>query len=150
MSTSTADQEIVVTRIIDAPPALVFAAFTEREHAEKWWVPNGTTIHEYNAEPGGLWRYSQPGPKGVQYAFKIRFIEIDRPTRLVYDFGTDAEDAPAPVRTNVTFEAQGGMTKVTLQLLFATAAEREQAAKYGAAGGAKMALDHVADYLATL
>lgn len=148
MATTTADREIVVTRVIDAPRGIVFAAFTEREHVEEWWVPSGTTTHEWNVKPGGLWRYSMPGPDGTQNPFKVKFIEIAKPTRLVYDFGPDAENAPEPVRTTVTFEEQNGKTKVTLQLLFATAAEREEAVKYGGVKGAKLALDNLADYLA--
>lgn len=146
MTDTTTDREIIVTRLIDAPRELVFSAFTEREHAEKWWVPNGTT-HEWHGEPGGLWRYSMPGPDGAQYPFKVQFIEIDKPTRFVYDYGTDAEDAPEPVRTNVTFEDQDGKTRVTLQLLFATTAAREGAMQYGAAAGAQLALKNLADYL---
>jgi uncharacterized protein YndB with AHSA1/START domain len=150
MTNTSADQEIVVTRMIDAPRELVFAAFTEREHVEKWWVPSGTTIHEYNVEPEGLWRYTQPGPNGAEYPFKIKFVEIANPTRLVYDFATDSESAPEPVRTTVTFEEEDGKTKVTLQLEYASAAERQEAAKYGAEKGAAMALGSLADYLATL
>jgi uncharacterized protein YndB with AHSA1/START domain len=149
MSDTTADREIVVSRVIDAPRELVFAAFTEREHVENWWVPNGTT-HEWNARPGGVWRYSQPGPDGAEYPFKVQFVEMDNPSRFVYDFGTDAEGAPEPVRTTVTFEEEDEKTKVTLQLVFATAAAREEAAKYGAVKGAELALKNLADYLNTL
>lgn len=150
MANTTADREIVVTRKFDAPRETVFAAFTEREHAEKWWVPSGTTTHEWDAKPGGLWRYSMPSPDGAVYPFKIKFIEIAKPTRLVYDYGTDAENAPEPVRTNVTFEEEeNGKTRVTLQLVFATVADREQAMQYGGAAGAQQALKALADYLAT-
>ncbi|MBN2500122.1 MAG: SRPBCC domain-containing protein [Anaerolineales bacterium] len=145
---SIADREVVVTREIDAPRELVFEAFTEKDHVVNWWVPSDTIIHEWNREPGGLWRYTQPGPNGTEYAFKIQFIEITKPTRFVYDFGPDAADAPEPVRTTVTFEEADGKTKVTLQLLFASAAERENAVQYGAAKGAKLALDNLAGYLA--
>ena len=147
MVNTTADREIVVTRLFDAPPEIVFAAFTEREHVEKWWVPSGTTIHEWNPKPGGLWRYSMPGPDGAQIPFKITFIEIAKPTKLVYDYGTDADNAPDPVRTNVTFEEQNGKTRVTLQLVFATAAAYAEAVTYGAAGGAQLALKSLSDYL---
>lgn len=150
MANTTADREIVVTRLLDAPRDLVFAAFTEREHVEKWWVPSGTIIHEWNAEPGGLWRYSQPGPDSAQYPFKIKFIEITRPTRLVYDFETDLEDAPDPVRTTVTFAEENGKTRVTLQLTHATVTAREEAEQYGAAAGAQQALGSLAGYLANL
>lgn len=149
MAETTADREIVVTRVVDAPRELVFEAFTEQRHAENWWIPNGTT-REWNARPGGLWRYSQPGPGGAELAFRIKFIEIDKPRRFVYDYGTDAEDAPDPVRTTVTFEEQDGKTKVTLQLVFATAAEREQSIRYGAQKGASMALDSLAHYVSGL
>jgi uncharacterized protein YndB with AHSA1/START domain len=85
---------------------------------------------------------------GAPQPFRVKFIEIDRPARLVYDYGTDVENAPEPVRTHVTFEEENGKTKVTLQLLFATAAEREKAVKYGAIVGAMQALDSLADHLA--
>ena len=148
MVNRTADREIVVTRLINAPRELVFAAFTEREHIEQWWAPKGATTHEMDVKPGGVWRYSQPGRDGALMPFKIKFVELDRPARLVYDYGTDAENASDPVHTVVTFEEEDGKTKVTLQLLFATAAERKQAVKYGAIVGAMQALETLADYLA--
>lgn len=147
MANSKKDREIVVKRVIDAPRELVFAAFTEQKHAEEWWVPNGTT-HEWNGGPGGLWQYSQPGPGGTEYPYKVKFIEVEKPTRFVYDFAPDTADAPEPVRTTVTFEEEGGKTKVTLQLMFVSKAEREKAVKYGAIVGAMQALENLADYLA--
>lgn len=150
MADMTTDREIVVTRLFNAPRDLVFAAFTEREHVEQWWVPSGTTTHEFSGRPGGVWRYSMPGHEGEVYPFRIQFIAIDRPTRLVYDFATDAEGAPEPVRTSVSFDEENGRTRVTLRLMFASAAAREEAAQYGAAAGAQQALGSLANYLATL
>ena len=150
MAEPVAEREIVVTRLLNAPRELVFAAFTEQEHVVNWWVPDGTTIHEYDGRPGGLWRYTIPGPDGEQYAFKVQFIAIDRPARLVYDYGVDADGGPEPVRTTVTFAEENGRTRVTLQLLFASAADREEAAQYGAAAGAQQALGSLAEYLAKL
>lgn len=149
MADTTADREIVITRLIDAPRDLVFDAFTEREHVENWWVPSGTIIHEFNGQPGGLWRYSMPGPDGAQYPFRIRFVEVDRPTRLVYEYGTDIEGAPEPVRAGVSFEEERGRTRVTLKLMFVTAAAREEAAQFGAPAGAQQALGNLAKYLST-
>ena len=147
MAKPTKDREIVVTRVLDAPRELVYAAFTEREHIEQWWAPKEATTHEMDVQAGGTWRYSQPGHNGSAMPFKIKFIELDKPERLVYDYGPDAADAPDPVRTTVTFEEEDGKTKVTLQLMFATAAERKQAVKYGAIVGAMQALETLADYL---
>lgn len=144
------DREIVTTRLIDAPRQLVFAAFTRREHVEKWWAPRGATTREWRDNPGGLWRYSMPGPDGTPATFKVDFIEMDEPVRLVYDYGPDVANAPDPVRTIVTFEEENGKTRVTLRLLFATADARDTAVKYGAAAGARRALTSLADYLTTL
>jgi uncharacterized protein YndB with AHSA1/START domain len=148
MPDTTADREITVTRLFDAPRELVFAAFTEQEHVTNWWVPAGTTIHEYDSRPGGAWRYTMPGPEGEQYAFQVTFVEIDRPRRLVYDYGSDGDEEP--VRTSVSFSDENGQTRVTLQLQFATAAAREEAAQYGAAAGAQQALRSLAEYLTAL
>ncbi|MBP6470152.1 MAG: SRPBCC domain-containing protein [Chloroflexi bacterium] len=150
MADKLADREIVVTRLIDAPRELVFAAFTEQEHIEQWWAPKGATTHEMDVKPGGIWRYSQPARDGSLNPFKIKFIELDKPTRLVYDYGADGGNASELVRTTVTFEDQDGRTKVTLQLKFATAVVRKQAVKYGAIVGAMQALETLADYLATV
>ena len=145
--TDTKDREIIVNRVIEAPRDLVFAAFTEQKHIEQWWAPKGATTHEMKVKPGGVWRYSQP-IRGSDQAFKVDFVEITKPTRLIYDYGSDGPNAPEPVRTTVTFEEVGGKTEITLQLLFATKADREQAVKYGAIVGAMQALEELADYLA--
>ena len=149
-SKTSTDREIVVTRLIDAPRELVFAAFTEREHIEQWWAPKGAATHEMEVKPGGVWRYSQPVGAGSPMPFKVQFIELDKPTRLVYDYGADGANAPDPVRTTVTLEEEDGKTKVTLHLLFATAVERKQAVKYGGIVGAMQALENLADYVATV
>lgn len=148
MPTSTADREIVVNRVLDAPRDLVFDAFTQPQHIKQWWAPRGATTHEMDVKPGGVWRYSQPSRGGAEHTSVVEFIEISRPARLVYDYGTGAAGGPEPVRTTVTFDDENGKTRVTLQLRFATAAEREQAVKYGAIVGAMQALEELADYLA--
>jgi uncharacterized protein YndB with AHSA1/START domain len=147
MANKTADREIVVERVFDAAADTVFAAFTEIEHIEGWWLPKGGKTLEFSAKPGGLWRYSQPGHGGgPMMPFRIKFIEVEKPAKLVYDYSADLEGAEA-VRTNVNFAEEGGKTKVTLQLVFASPAEREKAVKYGAIVGAMQALEALADYI---
>lgn len=145
---NTADREIVVSREFDAPREIVFEAFTERKHVESWWMPKGSQTHEWDSKPGGTWRYSMPNPDGAMYPFKVTFVEVNKPSKLVYDYGSDGD--PNPVRTNVTFEDVAGKTKVTLQLVFASVAAFEEAKGYGAVGGASHALKDLENYLATL
>ena len=42
-SIDTAERALVVTRLIDAPRALVFRAWTQPEHIARWWGPQGFT-----------------------------------------------------------------------------------------------------------
>ncbi len=147
MADGSAEREIVVSRLVDAPRELVFAAFTEREHVENWWIPAGSRTHEWSMQPGGLWRYSQPGGEGEEYPFKITFVEIERPARLVYDFESEGEYASDAVRTHVSFEEADGKTQVTLRLVFVSAEAREESAAYGAVQGAESALAEMAGYV---
>ena len=74
----TAQRELVITRIFDAPRELVWRAWTDPKHVAQWWGPNGftNTIHEMDVRPGGVWRFVMHGPDGVDYANKIVFGEI--------------------------------------------------------------------------
>ena len=63
--TATADRELVITRIFDAPRELVFEAFTDPEHLMKWWGPHGCTVISCEADPraGGSWCISMRTPR---------------------------------------------------------------------------------------
>lgn len=54
---ATAEREIVVARVIDAPRERVFEAFTEVRHLSAWWGPNGftTTTQAFEFRVGGEW-----------------------------------------------------------------------------------------------
>src|SRR5712692_8727044 len=61
---ATADREIVISRVIDAPRELVFAAFTEVRHLSRWWGPDGftTTTRAFEFRVGGAWDFVMHGP----------------------------------------------------------------------------------------
>jgi uncharacterized protein YndB with AHSA1/START domain len=90
--TVTSDREITITRVFDAPRELVFEAWTDPEQVVRWFGPNGftTTVHEMDARPGGIWRFTMHGPDGADYPNRVEFIEVVKPERLVYNHGPDA------------------------------------------------------------
>jgi uncharacterized protein YndB with AHSA1/START domain len=145
---STADREIVITRVFDAPRSLVFDAWTDPQHVGSWWGPTGftTTTHEIDVRPGGVWRFIMHAPNGVDYPNKILYLEITKPERLVYDHGDDGQ--PGYFRVTVTFTDEGGKTRLTMRSLFATAAEREEVVtKYHAIEGGNQTLDRFGEHL---
>jgi uncharacterized protein YndB with AHSA1/START domain len=146
-----AADEILTTRLLDAPRAVVFNAWTDPEQVAQWWGPNGftNTIREMNVNPGGAWRFVMHGPNGVDYPNKIVYSEVVRPERLVYQHSGDG-DSPGPeFHVTVTFEEQGGKTLLSMRARFGSVAERDKVAKdFGAVEGAKQTIDRLAQFLA--
>ncbi len=148
---SSADREIIITRLIDAPPARVFDAWTDPEQVAQWWGPRGftTTTHKMEVKPGGVWRFVMHGPDGRDYQNKITYLEVVKPERLVYRHGGDEDLEPVSFETTVTFVPQGNKTMVTMRAVFPTAAERDRVAKeYGAVEGGKQTLARLDEHLA--
>jgi len=146
--TSTADREIVTSRLFDAPRTLVWKAWTDPREVALWWGPNGftNTIHEMDVSPGGVWQFIMHGPDGVDYKNKIVFVELVKPERIVYDHVSGPK-----FRATVTFDDEGGKTRVTMRALFETASAREYAVKtFGAVEGAKQTLGRLDAHLAKM
>lgn len=139
------DREIVATRVFDAPRELVFRMWTDPRHVVRWWGPNGftTTIHEMDVRPGGVWRFVLHGPDGRDYKNKIVYVEVETPSRIVYDHVSGPH-----FRTTATFTERGGSTEVTVRMRFNTAAERDKTAReFGAVEGLDQTLGRLGDQL---
>jgi uncharacterized protein YndB with AHSA1/START domain len=148
---STADREIVLSRVFDAPRELVFKAWTDSKHVAQWWGPNGftTTVQEMDVRPGGVWRFVMHAPNGVDYPNKIVFVEVVEPERLVYNHGSGEEGDPG-FEAIVTFADEGGKTRLSIRQLYATTAERDYVAReYHAVEMGNQTLQRFAEYLAT-
>lgn len=150
----TAGREIVVARVFDVPRELVFKAWTDPKHVVHWWGPRGftMTIHEMDVRPGGVWRHTMHGPDGTDYPNKSVFVEVAVPERIVYSHSGGKKGGPAAqFQATWSFETQGGKTKLTMRLLFPSAAERDRVVKeFGAIEGGKQTLDRLAEHLATM
>lgn len=149
--TDTANREIAITRLLNAPRELVFKAWTEPQHIAQWWGPRGftNTIHEMDVRPGGVWRFVMHGPDGTDYKNKIVFIEVVKPERLVYLHGDD-EEGPAQFHVTTTFTEQGGKTLVTMRMLFTSVEECEKVKSFGAVEGGKQTLERLEEHLAKM
>ncbi|HEY6280285.1 MAG TPA: SRPBCC family protein [Burkholderiales bacterium] len=150
----TAGREIVITRVFDAPRELVFNAWVDPKQVVHWWGPKGftTTIEKMDVRPGGVWKHVMHGPDGTDYPNKSVFIEVVKPERIVFSHGGGRKGGPAAqFQATWTFEAQGAKTKLTIRMLFRSAAERDQVVKeYGAIEGGKQTLDRLAEHLAKM
>lgn len=129
-----ADREIVIVRLIDAPAARVFRAWTDNEEIVKWWGPHGFSDETQRREfkPGGHWRHTMIGPDGVRYPNYATYKEIEPNKRIVLINAGSEEDAEKGVgfRSEITFKAVGKKTEITMRSVFPTAAMRDHVVKH--------------------
>ena len=146
-------RSIIAVREFDAPRELVFAVWSDPQHLAQWWGPNGftTTTSAFDARPGGVWRFVMHGPDGRDYQNRITYDEIVKPERLVYSHGGGEDVEPVRFKVTVTFDAIGGRTRLTMRMLFPSAAERARVIKeYGADKGLVQTLTRLAEHLTAL
>src|ERR1700750_2130623 len=91
---TTADREIVITRVIGARRALVFEAFTEVRHLSRWWGPEGftTTTRAFEFRVGGAWDFVMHGPDGTDYQEGISLTESAPPEAISLLHGESRDD----------------------------------------------------------
>jgi uncharacterized protein YndB with AHSA1/START domain len=129
-STTSAERELVLTRVLDAPRALVFHAWTDPEHLVRWWGPQGFTTPSctMDVRPGGAWRICMRGRDGIDHWVQGVYREVVEPERLVTTWAWEEADGSPGRQTllTVTLEERDGGTALTLhQALFADAVDRE-------------------------
>lgn len=148
----TADREIVVSRVFNAPRKLVFQAWSSHEHLVHWFGPNGFSIttREMTFQPGGMWRFLMHGPDGRDYPNRVVFSEVVEPERLVYTHDDDGGVEQISFNTTVTFEEAGpGKTKLTMRTVFLSKAEKDRVVEeFGAVEGGLETVGRLAKYLA--
>jgi uncharacterized protein YndB with AHSA1/START domain len=142
---------MIVSRVVNAPRALVFEAWTDPKHLARWWGPDGftTTTSAFDMRPGGVWRFVMHGPDGRDYQNRITFDVIEKPQRIEYHHGGADDVEPVQFRTTVMFEDLGNnRTRITLHAVFPSASERDRVVKdYGADKGAVQTLARLAEYV---
>ena len=145
------DREIVLSRVIAAPRALVFKAWTDPKHLPVWFGPAGFKVEtqEIDIRVGGRWRFVFTGPDGTRWDNRMVFLKIEAPRLLVMDHGSDKDDDPGKFRVTVTFDAQkDGKTVITLRQLHPTSAQREAGIGFGAVEFGYQTLDKLAAHVA--
>lgn len=146
------EQEIVMTRLFDAPSQLVFEAMTKPEHVKRWWGRLGeghsVPVCEIDLRPGGKWRFVNRHPKG-EAAFHGEYREIDPPSRLV--FTEIFEDFPDTVSlVTALFVEEGDKTRMTVTVRYPSQQVRDMVIASGMAKGAAISYDRLEDLVIEL
>lgn len=121
---------LVITRQFDAPPELVWKAWTEPKHLMKWWGPKGftTPVCQSDFRVAGKYLYCMRSPEGNDYWGTGVYREIKPTKKLVFTdsfadkngnvvpasvYGFEG-DFPLELLIAITFEKHQAKTKMTL------------------------------------
>jgi len=148
---SNPNRTLVITRVFDAPRALVFQAWTDPRHLAQWWGPHNftNTVRTWDVRPGGAIDVEMKGPDGTVYPMGGTFEDVTSPEKLVMRCGALDSSGKAlfEVKNDATFTAMGEKTLITLHAQVMS--EREGADQYlrGMAAGWYQSLDRLEDDL---
>jgi len=148
-------RELTMTRIIESPKELVFDTWTDPKHLTKWWAPKGFTnpICEADPRPGGAIYIDMKGPDGTIYPTHGKFIEIQKPGKIVLTtmaYETSPGIFELENIVTVTLEDLNGKTKMIVDVKVTKAGQGVTQALEGMNQGWNESLDKLVDFIAKL
>lgn len=142
--TADVSSVFVLTRVFNAPRALIWKAWSEAEQMQAWWGPKGATITvaAFEFRPGGFFHYGMRYSNGPQMWGRFMYRDIAAPGRIAWLNSFSNEgcgitrapfDKPIPleIHNEVTFNEHvgnehAGQTSVTLRARPHGATEEER------------------------
>ncbi|NUB04647.1 ATPase [Azospirillum sp. Vi22] len=128
-----AERTMVLERMIQAPRTLVWGTWMNPETLPQWWGPGGFSCRttRIDLRTGGEWVFDMIAPDGTVFPNHHRYGEVRPEERIGYTL-LWGENGPKHADAWALFEDLGGATKVTLGMVFTTAAEFQDAKGFGA------------------
>jgi uncharacterized protein YndB with AHSA1/START domain len=142
------DEQILITREFDAPPHLVYKAWTTPELVRRWWhAKRGVvTVAEIDLRVGGKWRYVGMTDDGMEIAFHGVYREIVPNERIVstevYEgLPEGVSEEEGGTLNTATFQETDGRTMLTLLIEARSKVSRDAIIESGMEAGLQDALD---------
>lgn len=146
-------QEVFVTREFDAPRELVFKAHTDPNLYTQWLGPRGYEMILETFEPhsGGRYRYIHKDQNGNEFGFHGVFHKISEDLMIqTFEFEGLPEPGHVTLDTMRLEELPGGRTRVTIQSLFQSVADRDGMVQSGMEHGMREGYERLDELLETL
>ncbi|MGZ3645954.1 MAG: SRPBCC family protein [Ktedonobacteraceae bacterium] len=147
----TGKQEILITREFDAPRELVFKVCMDPKLLPEWWGPGylSTEVDRMDVRPGGQWRFINRDTEGNVYAFHGVYHEVLAPERIIdtFEFEGLPETGHVTLETMKLEELPGGRTRLTVQSVFQSVADRDGTLQSGMEEGVNDTYDRLAELL---
>lgn len=145
-------QELFITREFDAPRELVFKAFIDPQLYMQWLGPRNykMELEKFEPRPGGNWRFTHTDDKGNSFGFHGVNHEVHPPDLLIdtFEFEGLPERGHVSLETARFEELSGGRTKLTIQSVFQSVADRDGMVQSGMAQGISESFEQLDELLA--
>ena len=140
-------QELRITREFDLPVELLFKAYEEPELVEQWM---GTKVLKLENKKHGSWQFETTDPKGNKHGFNGVIHEFSPNQKITRTF--EMENTPFPVQLEfLEFEKLTDTTsKLTMQIVYRSVADRDQMLKLPFAQGINMAHNRLEEIVSKL
>lgn len=148
--------DLTISRIIKAPRAVVWRAWTTPEHLVKWWCPKPwtTEIRGFDLRPGGAFDTLMRGPDGEESSNPGAFLEIVPQERIVFTTALTEGWRPGTPWLSITaiilMEDDGNDTKYTARVLHKDEQDRRKHEEMGFQDGWGTCIDQLGELAARL
>ena len=144
--------DLVLERVIDVPPELVWKAWTRAEHLKHWFAPRPWSISdlEIDVRPGGIFRMSMRSPEGEEFPNEPGcYLEVIENRKLVFTdaLGPGYRPKDEPFFTAiVTMEPEGDGTRYVARAVHRDVEGRRKHEEMGFHEGWSTVLDQMVEY----
>jgi uncharacterized protein YndB with AHSA1/START domain len=142
-------QVIDIDRVIDAPVADVYRAYTDPDLYSQWVGPRGYVmdVTKFDVRDGGQWAFVHHTTDGGEFGFHGSYHSVQPRERIVQTF--EYEGAAGHVSLEaVTFEDLGQSTRVRVHTVFQSVEDRDGMVAAGMATGITQGFEQLDELLA--
>jgi uncharacterized protein YndB with AHSA1/START domain len=146
-------QELFITREFDAPRKLVFKAHVDPELYVQWLGPRGyeMTLETFEPHGGGRYRYLHRDEDGNEFGFHGVFHEMSEDLMIqTFEFEGLPERGHVILDTMRLEELPGNRTRVTIQSVYQSVADRDGMVQSGMERGVNEGYERLDELLAKL
>ena len=152
------DEEVLITRTVNAPRHLIYKAWTTPDLVRRWWPGRRgeMTVADMDFRVGGAWQYVMVAHGESEVAFHGTYREIVPNERIVHTEimetpGTAHDSEEGAVLNTVTFEeADGGATLVSIRTDAGSKEVRDIIAQSGMEDGVREQFEIIEELAASL
>jgi len=140
--------QLEIERVVGAPPARVWEAWTNPDQMAKWFAPKPfqLIVNKLDFRPGGRFEMAMRGPDGNDFPFSGVYRIIEAPSRLCWS--GEFSEGPADQMTSlIVFEDLGEKTRVRALQTFHVMTETIRMATGGAQQGWTMTLNQLEEFV---